>query len=288
MPPVNPDLDLALRLADLADSMSLPAFRSQDHQVRTKPDHTPVTETDEAIEAALRAELARSRPGDAVLGEEGGASGNSRRRWILDPIDGTKNFMSGIPLYGTLIALEVDGVIEVAVVSMPALNRTRYQAVRGGGAWKSEAGQPDRLLHVNAVARPADGVLAWAGVGGLPAAAERRFHALRRRFFLNRKVGNTWAHMLVAEGVATAGSAGHIHEWDVAAPRLIVTEAGGRMTTWRGVDGVHPGTVVSSNGILHDALVAALEPAWLRAARAITGALRATRPLPRPGGVHLG
>ena len=131
------DLAMAWRLANLADRISLPSFRAADHSVKTKPDGSPVTESDTAVETAIRAELARKCPSDSILGEEQGYSPGTKgsgRRWIIDPIDGTKNFMSGIPLYGTLIALEVDGKVQVAVVSMPALGRgTRYWAVCGGG-----------------------------------------------------------------------------------------------------------------------------------------------------------
>ncbi len=291
---MNPDLALAHELADIADAISLPEFQRGNHVVRTKPDRTPVTQTDVAVETALRAHLALRRPNDAVLGEEQGyqpGTGSGTRRWIIDPIDGTKNFMSGIPLYGTLIALEIDGRIAVAVVSMPALNaKTRYWAERDGGAWKREGTAAPRQIHVNRVDCVENGVLAWSGVGGMRPDAERRFHALRSRFFLNRKVGNTWAHMLVAEGAAAAGSGGHISVWDVAAPRLIIEEAGGRMTNWAGDPTLAAGTALWSNGLVHAEIVKALQPSWLQRAHDAVIWWRATlaRSGPHTGGAPSG
>ena len=273
------ELAFAHQLADLADSISLPAFRATHHTVRTKPDHTPVTEADVAVETALRARIAEQRPNDAVLGEEGGGAATAGgRRWIIDPIDGTKNFMSGIPLYGTLIALEVDGQIQVAVVSAPAL-QTRWWAARGQGAYRRSAIDGVRRLHVNGVTRIEDGVLAWSGVGGVRHAAERRFHRLRVKFFLNRKVGNTWAHMLVAEGAAAVATGGHVSQWDTAAPSLIVEEAGGRMTDWNGEATSHSRTALSTNGVLHDQMVHALSSSWLQRHRPGHSAVPAA---PRP------
>lgn len=262
---MNDDLRLALELADIADSISLPAFQAANHEVKTKPDRSPVTKTDVAVEAALRARLGQARPGDAVLGEEGGfVPGNaaSGRRWIIDPIDGTKNFMTGVPLYGTLIALEVNGELAAAVVCMPALGcgGTRYWATKGGGAWKRVGSGPATQIYVNQATSPAHAVVALTGVETLPQAAQARFRRLTGTFFLDRKVGNTWAQMMVAEGIAAAAIGGHLSVWDLAAPRLIIEEAGGRMTTWSGGPITATGAAVSSNGVLHEELVRALRP----------------------------
>ena len=150
---MSPDLELALRLADAADAISLARFRSRDLVVETKPDLTPVTEADREVEHELRAMLGAERRRDAILGEEQGASGSGRRRWIIDPIDGTRNYSRGVPVWATLIALEEDGQVVLGVVSAPALHR-RWWAERGAGA---HAGGD--VVHVSRVARPEDAVL---------------------------------------------------------------------------------------------------------------------------------
>src|SRR5207245_11162960 len=156
------DLDLALELADLADTISLPRFRAADLMVETKPDLTPVTETDRAVEDALRKRLAEVRPNDAVIGEERGShdAGTASVRWIIDPIDGTKNYVRGIPIYATLIAVERDGSIEAGVASAPAIGR-RWWAARGEGAWVD--GRPMRGSEVKT---PEDGLLLYGGLSG--------------------------------------------------------------------------------------------------------------------------
>lgn len=239
---MSPDLELALRLADAADAISLPAFRSG-LPVEVKPDLTPVTEADRAVEAELREILARERPGDAVLGEEEGATGQAARRWIVDPIDGTKNFTRRIPIWATLIALEEDGGVRLGVVSAPALGR-RWWAERGSGALAN--GSP---IHVSSVSRVADAVLSFAPDDGLPAIASDAWHA--------RGFGDFWAHMLVAEGaVDGAVDVVGVDEWDLAAVQVIVEEAGGRFTDFAGRARIDGGTAISSNGILHGALLA--------------------------------
>jgi len=240
---MGPDLALAHTLADAADAISLARFRAADLVVETKPDLTPVTEADRAVETAVRELLARERPGDAILGEEHGATGEARRRWIVDPIDGTRNYSRGIPVWATLIALEEDGELRLGLVSAPALDR-RWWAERGEGALAD--GKP---IRVSQVARVEDAVLSFALEQELPPLAHRCWHP--------RAYGDFWAHMLVAEGtVDGAVDALGVAVWDLAAIRPIVEEAGGTFTDREGVARIDGGSAVSSNGLLHDALLA--------------------------------
>ncbi len=242
---MSPDLELALRLADAADALSLGRFRARDLLVETKPDRTPVTEADRAVEHEVRAMLGVERRRDAILGEEQGASGSGRRRWIVDPIDGTRNYSRGIPVWATLIALEEDGRVVLGVVSAPALHR-RWWAERGGGA---HAGG-DRV-HVSAVHRPEDAVLSFALEQPLPSLVGRAWHA--------RGYGDFWSHMLVAEGaIDGAIDAVGVSIWDLAAVQVIVEEAGGTFTDFAGEHRVDGGSAISSNGHLHGALLDAV------------------------------
>ena len=204
-----------------------------------------MTEADRAVEHELRTTLARERPGDAILGEEEGEFGSGPRRWIVDPIDGTRNYSRGMPVWATLIALEEDGRVVVGVVSAPALHR-RWWAERGGGA---HAGG-DRV-HVSAVRRIEDAVLSFALEQPLPSLAANAWHA--------RGYGDFWSHMLVAEGaVDGAIDAVGVSVWDLAAVQVIVEEAGGRSPTSPASRGSTGGAAVSSNGLLHETLLASL------------------------------
>jgi histidinol-phosphatase len=243
---LSPDLALAHALADDADAISLERFRARDLAVRTKADSTPVTEADTAVEEAIRTALARERPEDAMLGEELGVTGTSTRRWIVDPIDGTRNYSRGVPVWATLIALEEDGELRIGVVSAPALGR-RWWAERGHGAYADG----DRV-HVSAIRSVEDAVLCFALEQPLPALALRAWHA--------RAYGDFWAHMLVAEGAADGAiDAVGVSLWDLAAVQVIVEEAGGTFTDFAGVRRADGGTAISSNGRLHDALLRAVE-----------------------------
>ena len=255
---MNGDLALALSLADVADRISLGRFRADDLVIETKPDMTPVTEADRAVEEALRERLAAERPGEAVLGEEygqeqGARDGHTGARWVLDPIDGTKNYVRGVPVWATLIALERDGQGRVGVVSAPALGR-RWWAARGEGAWAD--GRP---MRVSAVASLQDASLChgslegWEERGLLPA-----FLELARRVWRTRGYGDFWQHMLVAEGVADVALEPTVAVWDMAAPKVIVEEAGGRLTDFAGVARADGGEAVTSNGRVHDLVLACL------------------------------
>lgn len=244
---MSPDLALALSLADAADAISLGRFRAADLQVETKPDLTPVTEADRAVETMIRERLAIERPDDGLLGEEFGALGSGSRRWIVDPIDGTRNYSRGIPVWATLIALEEDGELRLGVVSAPALHR-RWHAERGGGAWAN-----DDRVRVSAVRQIEDAVLSFALEQPIPALAGYAWHA--------RGYGDFWAHMLVAEGAVDAAvDAVGVKVWDLAAIQPIVEEAGGRFTDAAGVARADGGTAISSNGHLHDELLRAVTP----------------------------
>ena len=241
---MSKDLELALGLADAADAIALPLFRTG-LVIETKADLTPVTEADHAIEAEIRGLLAYERPDDAILGEEEGAAGVSAKRWLVDPIDGTRNYARGIPVWATLVAVEEDGIVQLGVASAPALGR-RWWAERGAGAFAN--GEP---IRVSAVSSVEEAVLSFALEGELPAIAQRAWHA--------RGFGDFWAHMLVAEGtVDGAVDAVGVHEWDLAAVQVIVEEAGGRFSDFGGEARIDGRSAVSSNGRIHEALLAAV------------------------------
>jgi len=265
--PADPaDLALALALADRADVLALASFRDVDLVVETKPDLTPVTEADRGVEAALRAVLASERPDDAVVGEEYGTSvgSSSRRRWVIDPIDATKNFVRGVPVWATLIALQVDEVGAVGVVSAPALGR-RWWAARGQGAWaaarEGTGWEPGAPIHVSAVGRLEDALLSYAGIGGWVEVGRRdELLALAARCWRTRGFGDFWSHVLVAEGACDIGLDPVVSLWDLAALQVIVEEAGGRFSDLSGQDRPDGGSAISSNGRLHDHALAILSP----------------------------
>lgn len=244
------DLEFALELADLADSISRPRFRARDLAVDTKPDMSPVTDADRAVERALRERLEAERPGEAVLGEEEGGDGTGPVRWILDPIDGTKNFSRGIPIWATLIALERNGDVELGVASAPALGR-RWWAERGSGAFAD-----GQRIHVSGVRHLEDAVFSFTREslfverGAALELVRRAWHA--------RTFSDCWQHLLVAEGSVDAAIDPVMNPWDVAALRVIVEEAGGRSTDFGGGRALDGGSLVSSNGALHDEVLSSL------------------------------
>ncbi len=254
------DLDLAIRMADAADSISMNRYRADDLVVDTKPDLTPVTEADRAVERALRDVIASERPGDSVLGEEFGNDGAAPRQWILDPIDGTKNYVRGVPVWATLIALLDGGDLTVGVVSAPALGR-RWWASAGNGAFVLEPGsdQP-RRLQVSAVRSFSDASVSLSDQGGwTERGAASGLRALLSETWRQRAYGDFWSHMLVAEGSVDIAAEPHLESYDMAALVPIVHEAGGRMTAFSGEPAVWGGCAVTTNGVLHDAVLALLE-----------------------------
>ncbi|QLQ11039.1 MAG: histidinol-phosphatase [Nocardioidaceae bacterium] len=246
------DLRLAHVLADDADSLTTSRFQAQDLHVATKPDLTPVTDADKAVEDAIRRTLSRSRSRDAVLGEETGSSGGGPRRWIIDPIDGTKNFVRGVPVWATLIALAVDEEVVLGVVSAPMLNR-RWWAMKGGGAFTGKSLMRAAPCRVSDVRRLEDASLSYASLGGWEERGRLNdFMALMRRCWRTRAYGDFWSYMLLAEGTVDLAAEPELELYDMAALDVIVREAGGRFTGLDGRDGPWSGNALASNGILHD------------------------------------
>jgi histidinol-phosphatase len=251
-PPIDADLAFALELADVADEITLPRFRASDLVVESKPDLTPVTEVDRAAEKTLRARIEAGRPGDGVLGEEyGETAGTGTRRWILDPIDGTKSFVRGIPAWATLIALERDAEMVVGVVSAPALRR-RWWAARGAGAFAD-----GERIRVSGVTKIEDALLCFTSVTAFDDyGLGDQFRTLSRRCWAARGFSDYWAHVLVAEGSAEIAVEPAMNLWDNAPLQVIVEEAGGRFSDLAGNRRVDGGDAVTTNGLLHDEVLA--------------------------------
>ena len=247
-----PDLATALRAADAADAVTLPRFRTPDLAVDTKADATVVTEADRRAEQAIREVIRREAPHDAILGEEYGARGGGARRWIVDPIDATVNFVRGVPVWGTLIALEVEGIVTCGVVSAPALGM-RWWAHRGGGAWCN-----GRRISVSGVTDLGDAVLSLNSLDGLPPARLDAAVALSRRCSRTRGFGDFWAFMLLADGGVDIVIEPVAAIWDLAPLTVIVEEAGGRFTSLDGSRGIDHGHALATNGHLHAAALASL------------------------------
>jgi histidinol-phosphatase len=244
---VSADLDFALALADEADALSLPRFRAVDLRVETKPDLTPVTDADRTVERALRERIARERPGETVLGEEEGDEGGDDR-WILDPIDGTKNFSRGIPVWASLIALERDGVVVCGVASAPALGH-RWWAARGEGAYRD-----GERIGVSKIARLEEATVSFSRSG----LRDARTIELALAAWHAQPFSDFWAHLLVAEGGVDAAAEHVMNTWDNAVLQVIVEEAGGRFTDLAGKSRIDGGSGVSTNGLLHDEVLARL------------------------------
>ncbi|WP_353828820.1 histidinol-phosphatase [Agromyces sp. SYSU T0242] len=249
------DLALALDLADLADAAAMERFRAADLRIDTKPDRTFVTEADLAVERAVRALLAERRPDDGILGEEYGTQGTASRQWIIDPIDGTSNFLRGVPVWGALIALAVDGVPVVGVASMPAFGR-RWWGAKGLGAQTTDAaGAAPRDIRVSNVADLADASLSFQSIGQWRDAGYLdRLLPLAERVWRDRAYGDLWSYCLLAEGVVDIVAEFDLKAWDIAALVPIVEEAGGRVTSVTGEPGFGDGSALATNGLLHDAV----------------------------------
>ena len=271
------DLALAHALADLADAISLDRYQAQDLVITTKPDNTPVTDADRAVETAIREALATHRQTDGLVGEEFGSDkGTSGRYWVIDPIDGTKNFMRGVPTWATLIALvsvDASGVEEVVVgiASAPALAR-RWSATKGHGAFvRFNAGNLDDLsedldsvsqekkISVSKVAQLSDASISYSDFIGWGDRLEP-FQKMLTHAWRTRGIGDFWSHMLVAEGAVDVAIEPSLAVWDMAALDIIVREAGGTFTNTAGQSGPFGGSGVSSNGVLHNAVINGLNP----------------------------
>ena len=257
MSPIAADITLALALADEADALTMDRFGALDLHIETKPDLTPVTDADRGAEEALRASLASSRPDDTVLGEEfGGTATFTGRQWVLDPIDGTKNFVRGVPVWATLIALLVDGVPQVGVVSAPALGR-RWWAGAGEGAFTSFGGTTRRIA-VSGVGELSSASLSFSDLATGWEENRGKFLELIDAVWRVRGYGDFWSYCLVAEGSVDLAVEPEVKLWDLAPLDILVREAGGRFTNLAGADGPHGGSAVATNGRLHDAVLAAL------------------------------
>jgi histidinol-phosphatase len=244
------DLRFAHELADAADAVTLAHFRSLELRVDTKPDLTPVSDADRTAEEAVRSIVAASSRGETVVGEEGGDGGHAdgAARWIVDPIDGTRNYVRGLPVWATLLALERDGTVDVGLVSAPALGR-RWWAARGGGAWADGS-----RCTVSSVSAVEDAVISTTSARDMPDG----WRALAARAWADRGFSDFWQYCLVAEGSIDIAADETLELWDYAAVQLIVTEAGGRCSTHDG-DVVSPGaSFLATNAVLHDAAVAAI------------------------------
>ncbi|MCP2177394.1 histidinol-phosphatase [Williamsia maris] len=253
------DLQLALTMADRADAITRDRFGAIDLEVSSKPDLTPVSDADLATETELRAVLAEHRPDDAVLGEEfGGSPLLTGRQWVIDPIDGTKNFVRGVPVWATLISLLVDGSPVLGVVSAPALSR-RWWAETGSGAWAQVGAENARRVRVSAVDSLDSASLAFSSLSGWGDLGVRgQFIALTDEVWRVRGYGDFYNYCLVAEGAVDIAAEPEVSLWDLAAVDILVREAGGVFTDLGGTAGPHGGSAIASNGLLHDAVVAAL------------------------------
>lgn len=254
---MSDDLEFALQLADAADAITIARFRAADLRVTRKPDRTPVTDADTAAEDELRRLIVAGHPADAVLGEERGGDAAVRGRcWVLDPIDGTKNFSRGVPAWASLIALTVDGAPVVGVASAPALGR-RWWAATGHGAWASDLAGGQRRISVSGVSDLADAYLSttdlntFAGRGRLDT-----YLQLAQACWETRAFGDFWQYCLVAEGAIDVAVDAAANPWDLAALVPILTEAGGRLTDLSGVPTWSGGDGLATNGALHDAALA--------------------------------
>ena len=248
-------LALALTLADRADAIAMRHFRSRGLIVESKADHSEVTIADRDTESAIRAGLFEARPDDGVLGEEHATTASkSGSQWIIDPIDATANYVRGVPMWATLIARETNGVLDLGVVSAPAMGM-RWWAGRGLGAFAD--GRP---IHVSAIADPTLAYLSYSE--GPWAATGRRnaIDALRSAVSRQRAFGDFWQHMLVAEGAIDIAAEAIVSLWDLAAVQIIVEEAGGRFTDLDGIAQAGGGSALSTNGVLHDVVLEALRP----------------------------
>ncbi len=287
MPDYLDDLRLAHALADAADATTMDRFKALDLKVETKPDMTPVSEADKAAEKLIRDRLQRARPRDAILGEEYGIEGTGPRRWVVDPIDGTKNYVRGVPVWATLIALMEAGPIDpaprgghpqasssgegsfeggdgrreggyqpvVGVVSAPALGR-RWWAAKGHGAFTGRSLSSASRLHVSRVSKLSDASFAYSSLSGWEERGRLDgFLDLTREVWRTRAYGDFWPYMMVAEGSVDLCAEPELSLWDMAANAIVVTEAGGTFTGLDGRPGPHSGNAAASNGLLHDELL---------------------------------
>lgn len=246
------DLALALSLAHSADLISFDRFTAANLDISLKADNTHVTDADTATERSIRSGIDKARPHDSILGEEFGVQGDSSRQWIIDPIDGTANFLRGVPIWGTLISLAIDGVPIVGVVSAPAL-RKRWWAATGEGAWAQEHGADPHRIHVSTVATLDQANISYNSLRGWDEVGELdTVITLNRAVWRSRAIGDMWSFMLLAEGGIDLVAEYDLKPYDMAALIPIVEEAGGTFTSMEGVPGPWGGSALATNGLLHE------------------------------------
>lgn len=254
------DLRLAHVMADAADDLTMRRFKAVDLKVETKPDLTPVTDADRTVEEAIRGTLRRARPRDAVVGEEFGNTGWGARSWIVDPIDGTKNYVRGVPVWATLIALMDHGKVVVGLVSAPALGR-RWWAAKEGGAWTGKSLTKASRMRVSQISDLGDASFAFSDIEEWEKAERlENFLDLSRSCWRSRGYGDFWSHMMVAEGSVDVSAEPELSPWDMAALTIIVEEAGGSWSSLSGNQGLEDGSLVCTNGTLHDEVLKKLTP----------------------------
>ncbi|GLZ76135.1 histidinol-phosphatase [Actinorhabdospora filicis] len=249
------DLGLAHVLADTADAISTARFRANDLHVDTKPDTSHVTDADLAVEKAIRATLGRYRSRDSIIGEEFGSEGHSGRRWVIDPIDGTANYVRGVPVWATLIALMEGDETVVGLVSAPALGR-RWWAAKGVGAYAGKDRSRAERLGVSAVAKVEDASVSISSVTSwFEHGMGENMVGLMTDAWRDRAYGDFYSYVLLAEGVVDIAAEPEVNLWDLAPLSVIIEEAGGRFTALDGTPGPSHGSAVATNGLLHGAVL---------------------------------
>jgi histidinol-phosphatase len=252
---MNSDLELALEMAAAADQLAMSRYRALDLSIETKPDFTPVTEADRAVETKLRELLASNRPDDGVIGEEfPNTNESASRTWIIDPIDATKNYVRGVPVWATLIALAVDGKPEVGVVSSPAMGR-RWWASPEDGAFTQDVDGSIRSLNVSAVRDLADASFSFSDSVGWEALGSDVLSRITSSVWRSRGYGDFWSHLLVAEGAVDIAIEPELQSYDMAAFVAIVLASGGTVTGANGQDPLIAGNAVTTNGLLHSVVL---------------------------------
>jgi histidinol-phosphatase len=267
VPSYDDDLRLAHVLADAVERITVTRFRAEDLEVESKPDLTLVSDADKAAEELIRGQLKRTRPRDAVEGEEFETTGHGPRRWVIDPIDGTHNFVRGVPVWATLISLVDNEMPVLGLVAAPALGR-RWWAANGSGAWSGRSLSSAKRISVSKVARIEDASLSYSSLSGWREVDRYdEFLDLTDDCWRTRAYGDFWSYMLVAEGAADIAAEPELAVYDMAALVPIVTEAGGTFTSLAGRPGPWGGNAVATNGLLHDEVLARIGTA----ARGVSG-----------------
>jgi len=252
---MNSDLELALKMASIADKLAMSRYRALDLSVETKPDFTPVTEADRAVETALRELLETERPADGVIGEEFPNTNESAlRTWIIDPIDATKNYVRGVPVWATLIALAVDGKPQVGVVSAPAMGR-RWWASQDDGAFTQDVDGSMRSISVSAVRDLSDASFSFSDSVGWEAIGADALAKITSSVWRSRGYGDFWSHLLVAEGAVDIAIEPELQSYDMAAFIAVVLAAGGRVTGVNGEEALVSGQAITTNGLLHESVL---------------------------------